>query len=327
MKGDGSVLHIKKLNIILFAVFIFLLLFGTVAKAQVYTVSSNDTLFKISKRTNVPMEKIKSANTLVSDNITTGQVLLIPERYTVQPNDTLYLISRRYGIQLQELKRLNNVGNILHVGQTLYIPQKSPYKVINISKGDSLYKISKRFNVAISDIKRLNGLVNDNIYAGMRLLLPQSSQSSVGYKGSVSRGGVDRDSYIKSNFGIYHTAQDRELLAKLIHAEAEGEPYKGKIAVGAVVINRVKSPKFPNSLKGVIYEVDQSGLYQFCPVREGRLDSAIPSQESFAAADEALSGVDPTGGALFFYNPAKSSNTWLTKKPVAVKIGNHLFIR
>lgn len=319
-------IHIKKFNVTLFAVFLFLLLFQATAFAEVYTVNSSDTLFKISMRTNIPMEKIKTANTLYSDQITKGQVLLIPRKHTVNPNETLYLISQHYGVDLQELKRLNNVANTIYVGQTIYIPQKSPYKTVSVRNGDSLYKLSKQFNVNSNDIKRLNGLINNNIYAGMKLLIPQSNVSR-DYNNLTSRGYIDRNSYIKSNSGIYYTASDKMLLAKLIHAEAEGEPYKGKVAVGAVVINRVKNPKFPNSIKEVIYQVDKSGLYQFCPVREGRLEPAIPNNDSFSAATEALSGIDPTGGALFFYNPAKSSNTWLTKKPVIFRTGNHLFVK
>ena len=117
------------------------------------------------------------------------------------------------------------------------------------------------------------------------------------------------------------------LLARLIEAEAEGEPYMGKVAVGAVVVNRVLSNLFPNTIKDVIYHVDEIGAYQFEPVLDGRLFSVTVSSDSYKAADAALGGMDPTGGALFFFNPYKISNTWLLSKPVIYRIGDHVFTK
>ncbi|AYO29818.1 LysM peptidoglycan-binding domain-containing protein [Biomaibacter acetigenes] len=321
----------KKLNIAAFAVTFFLLLGGT-AQAQVYTVQPGDTLFLLSKSTGVPMEKIVSANTLANDQILAGQVLLLPEKYIVKSGDTLYLISRRYGIDLQELKSLNGLSSDeIFVGQALYIPQKSPYRRITVQKGDTLFLISRAYGVTVQDLKDLNGLIGDDIYPGMRLLIPHSAQvpaTAPERSGELpSRGYIDRDAYVKSSSGIYYTAEDRMVLAKLIHAEAEGEPYDGKVAVGAVVVNRVKSPDFPNTIKDVVYQIDELGLYQFSPVEEGRLDYITPNKDSLSAADDALAGVDPTGGALYFFNPAKISNKWLLSKPVLYKIGNHVFTK
>ena len=101
----------------------------------------------------------------------------------------------------------------------------------------------------------------------------------------------------------------------------------GKLAVGAVVVNRVLSDKFPNTVKEVIYQIDEIGAYQFEPVLDGRLFSVIVSSDSSKAADEALAGADPTGGALFFFNPSKISNMWLLSKPVIYRIGGHVFTK
>jgi len=114
-----------------------------------------------------------------------------------------------------------------------------------------------------------------------------------------------------------------DLLARLITAEAEGEPYDGQVAVGAVVINRVKSTEFPNSIKEVIY---QRG--QFCSVP--KLPGTIPTQSAARAAREALNGKDPSGGALFFYNPDLASvegARFFAGLRVTVRIGNHVFMR
>ena len=106
----------------------------------------------------------------------------------------------------------------------------------------------------------------------------------------------------------------------MIHAEARGEPLEGQIAVGAVIINRVKSEKFPNTITEVVY---QRG--QFTPVERNLLPNE-PQASAWEAAERALAGEDPTGGALFFYNPTISENPeyWKTR-PVIKKIGNHNF--
>jgi LysM repeat protein len=319
--------NIKKSIAAAFLLVIFLFLGGR-AYAQVYTVKPGDTLFLLSRRTGIPMDKIKLANTLVSDRITAGQVLLLPERYIVKPGDTLYLISRRFGVNLQELKDLNGLASDeILVGQALFIPQNSPYQRIAVKKGDTLFLIARAYGVTVQDLKDINGLVKDEIYPGMKLLIPPKPQTPERPRDLSSRGGFDRDRLMKAGAGIYYTAEERLLLAKLIHAEAEGEPYLGKLAVGAVVINRVKSPDFPNTIKEVIYQIDELGLYQFSPVQEGRIVSIIPGQDSLKAADEALAGKDPTGGALYFFNPSKTTNKWLLAKPVLYSVGEHVFTK
>jgi len=319
---------LKKLNMAVLFVALLLLLSGK-AQAEVHTVQSGDTLFLLSKRTGIPVEKIKQANTMNTSQLVVGQVLLIPKKYTVKAGDTLYLISQRYGVSLSELRSLNNqFSDQIRVGQVLYIPEKSPYQTVTVKKGDTLYLISKAYGVDVESLKKINGLVSNAIYPGMRLLIPQNYKTTSAASTSLaSRGYIDRDAYTKSGSGINYTAEDRVLLARLIHAEAEGEPYMGKLAVGAVVVNRVKSNLFPNTIKGVIYQVDELGFYQFTPVEDGRIYSAIPSQDSYKATDEALAGKDPTGGALYFFNPSKITNKWLLSKPVIYKVGQHVFTK
>lgn len=112
-----------------------------------------------------------------------------------------------------------------------------------------------------------------------------------------------------------------ELLARLINGEARGEPYEGQVAVGAVILNRVKSPKFPNTIAGVIYQNSQ-----FSCVKDGQFDVPIdPSSTVYKAAEEAMSGADPTNGALYFYNPEKTSNKWLFSLETTMTIGKHRF--
>ena len=130
---------VRKVNmaILLFA---FLILFSGRAEAKVVTVQPGDTLYSLSRITGIPVDKVKQNNSLYSDYITSGQVLLIPEKYTVKPGDTLYLISKSYGIDLWELKDLNGLySDDIWPGQALYVPQKSPYQQLTVNWGDTLY--------------------------------------------------------------------------------------------------------------------------------------------------------------------------------------------
>lgn len=115
-------------------------------------------------------------------------------------------------------------------------------------------------------------------------------------------------------------------LAKIIHAEAAGEPYSGKVAVGNVILNRVNSSKFPNSIYNVIFEY-YKGIPQFSPVADGTIYNT-PSSESIRAAQDALNGVRPVGDATYFFNPNKAAGTWIIKnKQYVKKIGRHVFYR
>lgn len=119
--------------------------------------------------------------------------------------------------------------------------------------------------------------------------------------------------------------EDRLLLASLIRAEAEGEPFAGQVAVGATVLNRVKSPAYPDTVHEVIYQVD-GGYWQYEVVQNGRI-SIPPDETSLEAADRAINGEDPSLGAIGFYNPAKTTNWWVLSRPVTIRIGNHAFYK
>lgn len=121
------------------------------------------------------------------------------------------------------------------------------------------------------------------------------------------------------------TAAELDLFARLVHAEAAGEPFEGQVAVAASVLNRIRSPLFPNTLSAVIHQV-VNGHYQYSPVLDGRIN--LPANESARrAVQEALNGRDPSLGATGFFNPRKTNNQWVRSRPVTVTIGQHVFIR
>lgn len=114
-----------------------------------------------------------------------------------------------------------------------------------------------------------------------------------------------------------------QLLARAINGEARGEPYEGQVAVGAVILNRVRSSKFPNTIAGVIY---QPGA--FTAVSDGQIDIPIDSKSTVVkAAQDALNGWDPTGGAIYYFNPNTATNKWIWSRPLTTVIGKHRFCK
>lgn len=153
---------------------------------------------------------------------------------------------------------------------------------------------------AVRYFQRKNGLTVDGI-AGPKTLAAMGISSSSG--------------------GTSTRQKDINLLARIISAEAKGEPYLGQVAVGAVVLNRVEHPSFPDTIAGVIY---QPGA--FTAVSNGEINKAVASS-CYNAAREALSGSDPTGGAIYYYNPKKTNDRWIRTRPVVKVIGAHYFCR
>ncbi|MCQ2454562.1 MAG: spore cortex-lytic enzyme [Clostridia bacterium] len=124
---------------------------------------------------------------------------------------------------------------------------------------------------------------------------------------------------IKSSSGNSSSSSDYTLLARLISAEARGESYLGQVAVGAVVLNRVEHPSFPDTVSGVIY---QKGA--FSCLNDGQFYKPV-ADSAYRAARDALNGVDPSGGAIYYYNPAKSTNKWILGRKIITTIGKHVF--
>ena len=116
-----------------------------------------------------------------------------------------------------------------------------------------------------------------------------------------------------------YSANEVALLARIISAESRGEPYAGQVAVGAVILNRVAHPSFPNTLAGVIY---QPGA--FSCLDDGGVNAAV-ADSAYRAARDAINGSDPSGGALYYYNPAKATSQWVFSRPIITVIGQHRF--
>lgn len=119
------------------------------------------------------------------------------------------------------------------------------------------------------------------------------------------------------------STSDIQLMARAINGEARGEPYEGQVAVGAVILNRVKDSKFPNTIAGVIY---QSGA--FTAVADGQINVPIAQGSTvLKAAQDAMNGWDPTGGAIYYFNPQTATNKWIWSRPLIKTIGKHRFCK
>ena len=134
----------------------------------------------------------------------------------------------------------------------------------------------------------------------------------------VDNGEVNTVSLAKSS-----NASDIQLMARAINGEARGEPYEGQVAVGAVILNRVKDSRFPNSISGVIY---QKGA--FTAVADGQINAPISENSTvYKAAQDAMNGWDPTGGCVYYFNPNTATNKWIWSRPLVKTIGKHRFCK
>lgn len=166
-----------------------------------------------------------------------------------------------------------------------------------VKSGDTYWKVASRFGVPVLQLKKANNTINNRLFAGENLVIPNSTLSLA----------------------------DKELIAKLVHAEAKGEPYAGKVAVATVILNRVASPEFPNTVREVVYQ-KANGYFAFTPVQNGAINEA-PDAASRAAVNEALAFRGQGNGSLFFYNPKTAVSKWIYSREVTLTIGNHRFAK
>ncbi len=163
---------------------------------------------------------------------------------------------------------------------------------------------------AVRDFQRRNNLRVDGIVG-------PETWAAIGFEIMEARQAEARPA-VSTNV---NRTNELDMLARIINAEARGEPYEGQVAVGAVVLNRIQSSSFPNSLSGVIYQP-----LAFESVADGQFYQT-PSEQSRRAARAALNGYDPTYGAEFFWNPGKPVNPWVWGRPIVRTIGDHVFAR
>lgn len=212
------------------------------------------------------------------------------------------LISGAYFERAQKTEKETSITALSKVGSTGDEVRRIQKKLKELGylsgSVDGIY--GTKTKKAVISFQKNCGITADGICGPTTLLYLGLSGSS-----SASSGG--------------QSSSDVWLLAKLIAAEARGESYTGQVAVGAVVLNRVDHPSFPDSIAGVIY---QSGA--FSCVNDSNW-SVAPNATSQKAARDAINGWDPSGGAIYYYNPRTATNKWIRSRPVITTIGNHVF--
>ena len=174
----------------------------------------------------------------------------------------------------------------------------------------------KQIQTALKNKGYYTGKV-DGIFGKLTMAAVKSFQRDNGLKsdGVVGTATMKALGVTLSSSG----SSDEELLARVIYGEARGEQYIGQVAVGAVILNRVASPLFPNTVSGVVY---QAGAFD--AVADGQVN-LTPNNTAKRAARDALNGWDPTGGCLYYYNPKTATSKWMLSKTVYLSIGNHSF--
>jgi N-acetylmuramoyl-L-alanine amidase len=199
---------------------------------------------------------------------------------------------------MNKLKKLVlATGLILSMSTFTLIGTTEAATTHKVQSGETYWKIASKYGVPVNSLLSANNKTGSLLYTGTNLVIPDSTVTSA----------------------------EKDLLARLVNAEAKGESYAGKVAVATVILNRVASPDFPNTITGVVNQV-ANGHYAFTPVQNGAINQAADAA-SKQAVNEALAFRGQGNGSLFFYNPNTAVSKWIFSREVTVTIGNHRFAK
>ena len=201
-----------------------------------------------------------------------------------------------------------------------------------IVKGDTLWELDQQYDVTFNSIKAENDLSNNLILIDEILQIPTPLTAVLSQSTPMlekAEQPIEPQAEIKevetAEPAITLSNEEKDLFARLVEAEAKGESYEGKVAVATVVLNRLESPEFPDTVTNVINEVVGSA-YAFSPVQNGEINKPA-SDESKRAVDEALTRKDRLYDSIYFYNPEIATDTWITTREIVTTIGNHVFAK
>ena len=186
------------------------------------------------------------------------------------------------------------------------------------SKGEEVKEIQRR----LKKWDYYNGSI-DGIYGKetQNAVKKFQSKNKLVADGIAGKKTLEKMGIFGKNNNSNNNNSNINLLAKVISAEARGESYRGQVAVGAVILNRVDHASFPDSISGVVY---QSGAFD-C-MYDGQINRPV-AESAYKAAKDAINGWDPSGGAIYYYNPKTAKSSWIKKRPIILTIGNHVFCK
>ncbi|TGE32024.1 LysM peptidoglycan-binding domain-containing protein [Desulfosporosinus sp. Sb-LF] len=285
---------------------------------------------------NVAKDETKKENN-VDNKTNVGTVNIV-----VQHGETLWSLAQTYHTTVEKIVELNQVKSPSRIreGESLKVPNTvalaTTERFVNNSvAGDSLTAKTSWWANALRSIPAFASICRQGFglsrSSDPQALLPVSDSKIQTYEIMVTDDEksadqspkavpAEKESQILSrSLGRLVSKEDVELLTRVIYGEARGENFEGQVAVGAVVLNRLKDPRFPKTMWAIVY---QPGAFTAVADRQIHLD---PDDQAFKAAEAALSGVDPTNGAIYYYNPRIATDRWIKSRPVIKRIGNHTF--
>ena len=291
-------------------------------------------------------KKVNNVNDNELENTTTATLKIV-----VQSGESLWSLAQKYHTTVDEIAKLNEVKspNQIREGQSLWIPNGEMEQATEDLVVTNTVNTSWWMNILRSI--PVFAAVYKQGFSALRSSDPQPSQPEsiiqtyeiivnedtqfIDKSSKSILGDIDDDAQklvaqntvpketesqvLSRGLGRLVSKEDVELLSRVIYGEARGENFEGQVAVGAVVLNRLKDPRFPKTIRAIIY---QSGAFTAVDDRQIHLD---PDDEAYKAAEAALSGVDPTNGAIFYFNPHIATDRWIKSRTVIKRIGNHTF--
>ncbi|KJS89925.1 MAG: peptidoglycan-binding protein LysM [Desulfosporosinus sp. BICA1-9] len=288
-------------------------------------IRRGDTLWHLAQKYQTTVKELVTLNQVRSPNqIREGQSLWVPngeaKNKSEDPATSVTESSEQVAAILTKESIPEKVINtpwwvtVLRNIPTVATVYKQGYKTASLSKSPSV--------LIESEIKTYDIIVNQNTES-----IDQTQKSTLHdvvdnrtnfMTNSVSKMATENQIHSRG-LGRFVTKEEVELLSRVIYGEARGEDFLGQVAVGAVVLNRLKDPRFPKTIPSIVY---QSGAFTAVDDRQIHLD---PDDQAYKAAEAALSGLDPTNGAIFYYNPRLATDKWIKNRTVIKRIGNHTF--
>ena len=212
--------------------------------------------------------------------------------YGKQVEEAVIKFQQNYGLRIDGIAGSGTINKLYSIDPRVHWVQP----------GESWFDLSQYYNISIWKLKKRNNIYSNKLYVGQRLVVPEKKVAKVSY--TASRRITD---------------QEFNLITRAVYSEARGESYAGQAAVASVILNRVEDPRFPNTVKGVVFEP-----WAFTAVHDGQF-WLQPDQTARKAVQDALQGWDPTGGAVFYYNPSKVTSHWIYSRQIITRIGKHYF--